>query len=48
MKLCLPGLALAESLYRAVDAQGYSRKGTHALMLALARVSAIEWASRSQ
>ena len=36
MKLCLPGLALAEQLYRAVEAQGYARKGTHALMLALA------------
>ena len=43
MKLCLPGLALAEQLYRAVAAQGYERKGTHALMLALARLSAIEW-----
>ena len=31
MKLSLPGLALAEQLYRAVDAQGYGRKGTHAL-----------------
>ncbi len=27
MKLCLPGLALAEQLYRAVAAQGYERKG---------------------
>ena len=43
MKLCLPGLALAEQLYRAVEAQGYARKGTHALMLALARISAIDW-----
>ncbi len=48
MKLCLPGLALAESLYRAVDAHGYSRKGTHALMLALAQLSAVEWGSRPQ
>ena len=31
MKLALPGLALAEQLYRAVEAQGYGRKGTHAL-----------------
>jgi 3-hydroxyisobutyrate dehydrogenase len=46
MKLCLPGLALAEQLYRAVEAQGYARKGTHALMLALAKISAIEWTSR--
>jgi 3-hydroxyisobutyrate dehydrogenase len=43
MKLALPGLALAEQLYRAVDAQGHGRKGTHALMLALARLSNIEW-----
>jgi 3-hydroxyisobutyrate dehydrogenase len=43
MKLCLPGLALAEQLYRAVAAQGYERKGTHALMLALAQLSAIDW-----
>lgn len=43
MKLSLPGLALAEQLYRAVEAQGYGRKGTHALMLALAHLSAVEW-----
>ncbi len=43
MKLCLPGLALAEQLYRAVAAQGYGRKGTHALMLALAKLSAIDF-----
>jgi 3-hydroxyisobutyrate dehydrogenase len=46
MKLSLPGLALAEQLYRAVQAQGYSRKGTHALMLALAHLSAIDWTAR--
>ena len=46
MKLCLPGLALAEQLYRAVEAQGYARKGTHALLLALARLSAIDWTAR--
>ena len=43
MKLALPGLALAEQLYRAVEAQGHGRKGTHALMLALARLSEIDW-----
>jgi 3-hydroxyisobutyrate dehydrogenase len=43
MKLSLPGLALAEQLYRAVEAQGYARKGTHALMLALSHLSAIDW-----
>ena len=43
MKLALPGLALAEQLYRAVEAQGLGRKGTHALMLALARLSDVPW-----
>jgi 3-hydroxyisobutyrate dehydrogenase len=35
MGLVLPGLALANQFYLAVQAQGYGRKGTHALMLAL-------------
>jgi 3-hydroxyisobutyrate dehydrogenase len=43
MNLCLPGLALAEQLYRAVEAQGLGRKGTHALMLALSKLSAVDW-----
>jgi 3-hydroxyisobutyrate dehydrogenase len=43
MKLALPGLALAEQLYRAVEAKGNGRKGTHALMLALAGLSSVEW-----
>jgi 3-hydroxyisobutyrate dehydrogenase len=43
MNLSLPGLALAEQLYVAARAQGLGRKGTHALLPALARVSAIEW-----
>jgi 3-hydroxyisobutyrate dehydrogenase len=43
MKLALPGLALAEQLYRAVEAQGHGRKGTHALMLALAKLSNLDW-----
>ncbi len=47
MKLCLPGLALAEQLYRAVEAQGYARKGTQALILSLAQISAIDWAHRN-
>ena len=41
MKLALPGLALASQLYNAVQAQGYGRKGTHALMLALEHLSNI-------
>jgi 3-hydroxyisobutyrate dehydrogenase len=48
MNLSLPGLALAEQLYRAVAAQGYARKGTHALMLALASLSSVEWTARSK
>jgi 3-hydroxyisobutyrate dehydrogenase len=43
LKLSLPGLALAEQLYRAVEAQGLGRKGTHSLMLALAKLSSVEW-----
>ena len=46
MKLSLPGLALAEQLYRAVEAQGCARKGTQALLLALAKLSAIDWSAR--
>jgi 3-hydroxyisobutyrate dehydrogenase len=42
MNLCLPGLALAKQLYEAVRAQGYARKGTHALMLALEHLSNIK------
>jgi len=42
MHLCLPGLALAKQLYEAVRAQGYARKGTHALMLALEHLSGIQ------
>jgi len=42
MNLCLPGLALAKQLYEAVRAQGYGRKGTHALLLALETMSGIK------
>jgi 3-hydroxyisobutyrate dehydrogenase len=42
MRLCLPGLALAKQLYEAVRAQGYGRKGTHALMLALEALAGIK------
>ena len=44
MGLSLPGLALANQLYLAVKAQGYGRKGTHALMLALASLSNVKMA----
>jgi 3-hydroxyisobutyrate dehydrogenase len=42
MGLSLPGLALANQLYLAVKAQGYGRKGTHALMLALEQLSNVK------
>jgi 3-hydroxyisobutyrate dehydrogenase len=42
MNLALPGLALAKQLYEAVRAQGWGRKGTHALMLALEHLSNIK------
>ena len=41
MNLALPGLALANQLYVAVRAQGYGRKGTQALMLALEHLSGV-------
>ena len=45
-RLALPGLALAEQLYVALQAQGHGRKGTHSLILALASVSEIDWERR--
>jgi 3-hydroxyisobutyrate dehydrogenase len=39
MNLSLPGLALANQLYLAVQAQGWGRKGTQALMLALEQMA---------
>jgi 3-hydroxyisobutyrate dehydrogenase len=46
MGLSLPGLALANQLYIALKAQGHGRDGTHALQLALARLSSIDWKKR--
>ena len=43
MGLALPGLALAHELYLALRAQGGGRDGTHSLIRALARLSALEW-----
>ena len=42
MGLALPGLALANQLYLAVQAQGFGRKGTHALMLALEHLANVK------
>ena len=39
MRLALPGLALVHQLYVALQAQGGGRRGTHALLLALERIS---------
>lgn len=43
MNLALPGLALAHQLYQAVSAQGHSKDGTQALILALAKLNALQW-----
>jgi len=46
MGLALPGLALAHQLYLALQAQGHGRDGTHALELALANLSGVDWKAR--
>jgi 3-hydroxyisobutyrate dehydrogenase len=46
MNLALPGLALAHQLYIALAAQGHARAGTHALELALASLSGVDWKKR--
>ena len=46
MNICLPGLALAHQLYVALAAQGHARDGTHALQLALASMSGVDWKNR--
>ena len=43
MKLVLPGLGLAEQLYRLMAANGRAQDGTQALILALAALSGREW-----
>ncbi|MBM4000838.1 MAG: NAD(P)-dependent oxidoreductase [Planctomycetes bacterium] len=48
MGVALPGLALAKQLYEAVKAQGHGRLGTHALQLALAALSDIDWRERGE
>ena len=45
--LSMPGLALAQQLYVSLAAQGHGRSGTHALELALARMSGIDWQNRA-
>ena len=46
MGLSMPGLALAHQLYIALQAQGHGRDGTHALELALASMSGVDWKNR--
>jgi 3-hydroxyisobutyrate dehydrogenase len=46
MGIALPGLALVNQLYLALKAQGHGRDGTHALELALASLSGIDWRGR--
>lgn len=46
MQLALPGLSLAHQLYVALQAQGGGRMGTHALQLALSRMSDVDWVNR--
>ena len=46
MGLSMPGLSLAHQLYLALMAQGHGHNGTHALQLALASLSNIDWNSR--
>jgi 3-hydroxyisobutyrate dehydrogenase len=42
MNLSLPGLGLAKQLYEAVRAQGYGRKGTQALLMALETINGVK------
>ena len=44
--ISLPGLALAHQLYLALQAQGHGRDGTHALQLAISRLSDVDWMNR--
>ena len=46
MGISMPGLALSHQLYIALKAQGHGRDGTHALQLALASMSGIDWKNR--
>ena len=48
MGLAMPGLALAHQLYLSLQSLGHGRDGTHALELALAAMSGIDWTSRAK
>ncbi len=47
MGISLPGLALAHQLYAALVAQGGARMGTQGLLLALAKLSGVEWDTKT-
>lgn len=47
MGVSVPGLALAHQLYLALQAQGGGNSGTQALVLALARLSDLDWSRSS-
>jgi len=46
MGLKLPGMQLANELYRTTADQGHGKDGTHALMLSLAKLSGVDWTKR--
>ena len=46
MGLALPGLALAHQLYVALSSQGHEKSGTQALILALGKLSGVDWENR--
>jgi 3-hydroxyisobutyrate dehydrogenase len=43
MELKLPGVELAQRLYQEAAKEGLGRRGTHALMLALAKMNDVKW-----
>ena len=46
MGLTMPGLTLAHELYLSMQEQGHGKDGTHALELALAKMSGVDWLGR--
>ena len=48
LQLALPGLALANQLYVALQAQGGGTDGTQSLIRALASLSGVDWERRSE
>lgn len=46
MGLKLPGMQLANELYRTAAEQGHGKDGTHALMISLAKLSDVDWTNR--